>query len=335
MPELRQLEYLPEALLTAAPEQLYQLLDGPTLIHLSGKHTPALFVSVLLHGNEPTGFLALQQLLRKYSPPLPRAVSFFIGNVQAASFDRRRLDNQPDYNRVWPGTASPPNAETRLMQAVYDTMRDRQVFASIDIHNNTGLNPHYACINRIDNRFIRLATLFGRLVVYFTHPKGVQSAAMAELCPAVTLECGRPGHRYGVEHALDYLETCLHLEEISDDPVPERTFDIYHTVAQVKPTEDISFSFQQENCDLLLNADLEKLNFTEIEAGTVFGQVRNSDTLPIVAINALGNEVTEQFFQLKDSRLEIIRAAMPSMLTRDETVIKQDCLCYLMEKMPA
>ena len=34
--------------------------------------------------------------------------------------------------------------------------------------------------------------------------------AFADLCPAVTLECGRPGEIGGEQHALDYLETCLH-----------------------------------------------------------------------------------------------------------------------------
>jgi hypothetical protein len=80
----------------------------------------------------------------------------------------------------------------------------RGVFASIDVHNNTGLNPHYACVNRLDKEFLWLASLFGRLVIYFTHPKGTQTAAFAPFCPAVTLECGKPEHPYGVEHAFEY-----------------------------------------------------------------------------------------------------------------------------------
>ena len=63
------------------------------------------------------------------------------------------------------------------MRAVVDIMRERGVFASIDLHNNTGSNPHYACVNRLDNRYLHLATLFARTVVYFLRPTGVQSVS--------------------------------------------------------------------------------------------------------------------------------------------------------------
>lgn len=95
-------------------------------------------------------------------------------------------------------------------------MQEKQAFASIDIHNNTGINPHYACINKLDHRYLQLASLFGRLTVYFTHPKGVQYSAFAELCPAVTLECGRPNQQHGVDHAIEFIDSCLHLSTISE-----------------------------------------------------------------------------------------------------------------------
>nr|WP_305908135.1 hypothetical protein [Methylomarinum sp. Ch1-1]MDP4520947.1 hypothetical protein [Methylomarinum sp. Ch1-1] len=209
----------------------------------------------------------------------------------------------------------------------------RRVFASIDLHNNTGLNPHYACINKLNNRFLQLASLFGRLIVYFTHPKGVQSGAFAEICPAVTLECGRPGQHYGVEHAFDYLNSCIHLPEISELAVPDRNIDVYHTVAQVKTREDISFSFDRPDCDLLLDKELEKMNFTEIAAGTMLGKVNHNHMMPVVARNEDGNIVTDNFFQINHNELQLKRRTMPSMLTLNERVIKQDCLCYLMERM--
>jgi hypothetical protein len=30
----------------------------------------------------------------------------------------------------------------------------------------------------------------------------------------------------------------------------------------------------------------------------------------------------------------LTKCLMPAMLTRDERVIRQDCLCYLMERLP-
>ncbi len=331
---LKQETSFPEALLTATAQTLHSLIPEPTLFHLSGKHKEPLFISVLLHGNETTGFLALQKLLIKYrDQELPRSLSFYLGNTQAASLGLRRLDNQPDYNRIWPGTELPNTKEAKITQEIISVMAKKKVFASIDVHNNTGLNPHYACITKLDNQFLQLANIFGRLIVYFTRPKGVQCGAFAENCPSVTLECGKPGQTYGVDHAFEYLNSCLHLSKLTDHPVPSQDIDVYHTVAQVKINHGIKFSFDNPQSDLLLDKGLERMNFTEASAGTLLGHVINHSDKPITAINEKGNDVTDQFFSLVDKRLQLSKKTMLSMLTLDEQVIKQDCLCYVMEKI--
>ncbi|MDD5268244.1 MAG: M14 family metallopeptidase [Methylococcales bacterium] len=331
---LKQLDYLPEGLLEVSSKELRTILPEPTLIHLSGKHTAPLFVSVLLHGNEPTGFLAIQSLLKKYQDKeLPRSLSVFFGNVAAASHDLRRLDKQPDYNRIWPGTELPDSAETQMAQEIVAIMKKRNVFASVDVHNNTGLNPHYACINNLDNKFLQLASLFGRLIVYFIRPKGVQSAAFAQICPAVTLECGRPDQKLGMEHALEFLNCCLRLTELPQHQILAKNIDLFHTVAQVKINDKISFSFNNVDTDLLLKEDLERMNFNEVSPGTVMGTCKNDAIMPLVAMNEYGNDVTDDFFSIQNGELQINRLTMPSMLTLNEDVIRQDCLCYLMERM--
>ncbi|MGR9044029.1 MAG: M14 family metallopeptidase [Gammaproteobacteria bacterium] len=334
--KLIQLDSLPDGLLDASPESVHSLLPEPTLIHLPGKQAAPLFISVMLHGNEPTGLLALQALLKKYQDQtLPRALSMFFGNTAAASRGLRRLENQPDFNRIWPGTELPASPETCLAERIFNEMKARHVFASIDVHNNTGFNPHYACINKLDNRFLQLGSLFGRLIVYFLRPKGVQSAAFATICPAVTLECGRPGQQHGVEHALEFLNCCLHLSELPDHPVRHQEIDLYHTVAQVKIKDSISFSFQQPDVDLLLDKDLECMNFNEIPPGTIWGKVNNNklSSLPLLAMDENGENISTHYFSINDNELHINRKTMPSMLTLDERVIKQDCLCYLMERI--
>ncbi|MCF6250898.1 MAG: M14 family metallopeptidase [Methylococcaceae bacterium] len=334
MAVVKQLNYLPEVLLTAPPESLHSLFSEPTLFHLSGKHKEPLFISVLLHGNETTGFLALQKLLLKYhEQELPRSLSFFLGNTKAASLGLRRLDDQPDYNRIWPGTELTETTESRITQEIVDIMKQKKVFASIDVHNNTGLNPHYACINKLDNQFLQLANLFGRLVVYFIRPKGVQSGAFAEICPAVTLECGKPGHLHGVDHAFEYLNSCLHLSQLSDLPVALQDIDVYHTVARVEVNEGIDFSFESDKTELLLDKELERMNFNEASVGTQLGTVLENSEIPITAKDETGKVVTEKFFTIVDNSLRLNKKTMLSMLTLDERVIRQDCLCYLMEKI--
>ncbi len=332
---LKEWQHLPKGFNNCSAKSLLGLLGGSGLIHLDGERPERLFVSILLHGNEDTGLLAVQQLLKKYhNKKLPRALTLFVGNVLAAHKGLRRLPDQPDYNRCWPGSEEPECDETRMMMQVYDRMANKPLFASVDLHNNTGLNPHYACINVLDQRFFQLATLFSRTVVYFTRPRGVQSQAFAQLCPAVTLECGRIGQQHGIQHAFEFLDACLHMDHIAQHDVAPHDMDLFHTVAQVKVNPQIAFSFtEQANAELHLSPQLDHLNFQELNVGSLLGHITSNETQPLLAYDEAGNEVSERYFNVEGGELRLQRAVMPSMLTLDERVIRQDCFCYLMERL--
>ncbi len=334
-PMLTRFDALPDGFLEADPESLHEWLPGPALIHLDGRERAPLFLSVLLHGNETTGFRAVQALLRDHDgKPLPRALSIFVGNVAAARAGLRRLDGQPDYNRIWPGMSGPPVAEAAIMRSVVDEMAARGVFASVDIHNNTGFNPHYACVNRLDPQFLHLAAMFSRLVVYFTQPTGVQSAAFAPLCPAVTVECGKPGQEYRIEHARLFIDACLRLHQLPEHAPPPQDIDLYHTIAQVSVVEEATFGFGRADADIVFSDDLDRRNFTALHAGDVLGRVRQGLTrLPLRALGEDGRDISGDCFVIRDGNLMLRRDVMPSMLTLDERIIRQDCLCYLMERL--
>ncbi|GMQ88676.1 MAG: hypothetical protein BMS9Abin09_0107 [Gammaproteobacteria bacterium] len=332
---LRVYEGLPAGLLEAQSTQLAELLGGPSLIHLPGRRAQPLFVSVLLHGNETTGFLALQNLLRRYrDKELPRALSIFIGNVEAASDGLRRLAGQPDYNRVWPGSEYPDSPEKRMMEEVFSIMQQRQPYASVDVHNNTGINPHYACINKIDHRYMHLASMFSRTLVYFIRPAGVQSMAFAQLCPALTVECGKVGQSAGETHAEEFLDACLHLSEIPQHPVAAHDVDLFHTVAIVRVPRAYSFGFGEQPVDICFINDLDHLNFRELPAGTTLAHLDGVDGMPLEASDESGKEVADRYFKVEGDMLCTTRSLMPSMFTLDERVIRQDCLGYLMERYP-
>ncbi len=334
MPQLHQTDVLPSGFIDCTARDLHRILPGPSLIHLAGRRADTLFVSVLLHGNEVTGLLAIQRLLARYQGRvLPRGLSLFIGNIDAAREGMRRLDGQPDYNRSWPGTVLPDSPETKLMQAVWSLMHRRPLFASVDVHNNTGLNPHYACVNVLDNACLQLAALFSRTAVFFETPKGTQSAAMARLCPAVTLECGKPGEPHGVEHAAEFIDACLHLGEIPAHGVCDSDLHLFHTVAQVRIPESVSFGFGRNDVQLDLVPDLERMNFREMPAGTIFGFAPTNTNPGLIVVGDDGRDVSEAFLSFDGACLRLRRSVMPSMLTLDETVIRQDCLCYLMERL--
>ncbi len=328
---LTELNAIPEGLLSLPAWRLHEMLAGPTLIHLPGRHHEPLFVSVLLHGNEDTGWEAMRFLLQNYQDKeLPRALSLFIGNVAAAKEGARHLAEQPDYNRIWKGGDS---AEHKVAQRVLQIMQERRVFASIDIHNNTGLNPHYACINVLSQFYLQLASLFSRTIVFFTKPDAVQSMAFSRLCPSVTVECGKAGEAHNAEHAMRFVEGALHLARFPEHPLPVTDYDLYHTVATVKVPPETEFSFRDDSAPLRFPDDLDHMNFQELPSGTRFAWVKG-EKARLEAWNEAGEEVSDSYFVWENGFLLTRQAVMPSMLTLNEEVIRQDCLCYLMERLP-
>lgn len=320
---------IPEGLLTASSEELFKLLGKPTLIHLDGEREQPIFISTLLHGNETTGFYAMQRLLKQYSGrKLPRSISFFIGNVKAAAEGRRMLNTQTDYNRTWPGTTHSDNWETEMMTAIVNDMKSRSPFSSIDIHNNTGKNPHYACINVLNRNFLPLAGMFSNTVVYFKNPKGTQTAAFAPVCPAIVLECGQSGDADGVLHAYRFLESVINLENIPTTQTGH--INLYHTIARVTVPDIFSLG-AEEDVDIQLYPHIENMNFHALDVGTAIAKIGHGSHAFLKATDDKENPVENNYFALKNNEIVLRKKIIPSMYTTDTRAVRQDCLCYLME----
>ena len=331
-PHLDCYDEFPEVLLDAPATDLWRHLRGPSLFRLPGERGEPLLVSVLLHGNEDSGWRATQAVLRRHhATRLPRPLLLFVGNVEAAKAAVRTLPHQEDYNRAWPGTAHPDSPLAHLMQQVVAIARRTAPFASIDLHNNSGHNPHYACVNSLDEGHLHLARLFSRSVVYFEQPLGVQSAALAPICPAVTVECGRAGDAASVVHAAELINSVLALQRFPDRPVPDGDLDLMRTSAIIKVPPDASFSYDGSDADFRLRADLDRLNFSELDPGTLLGTLggggrRRLDVLSVAARPA-------DVLDYAGGVIRLLRAAIPAMLTLDPNAVRLDCLGYLMHRI--
>lgn len=332
-PALHVADSVPDGLVDLDATRLHELLPGPTLLRLAGRRDDCLFVSVLLHGNETTGWETARAVLARYQQTeLPRGLLLFIGNIAAAHEGLRQLDWQPDHNRIWKGG---DEAHQRMASAVVEEARRWPLIAAVDIHNNTGRNPHYGCVTRPDAASLRLATLFSRTAVYFTRPDTVIARAMAELCPSVTVECGRPGEAFGVSHALDYVDACLHMDHLPTTPVPPHDVDLYHTVAVLRVPQAHSLSFKDDGADIVLNSNLDELNFRELPAGTALGRLADADRLVVAVSDEHGDDVTDHYLTEREGELVTRVPFMPSMLTCDARIVRQDCLGYVMRRYSA
>ncbi|MBE9560183.1 MAG: succinylglutamate desuccinylase/aspartoacylase family protein [Proteobacteria bacterium] len=327
---LNEMNHIPDAFLDAKAEDLHGILQAPTLIHLEGLNPQPLFICTLLHGDETTGLYAIQRLLKKYQDkPLPRAISLFIGNIAAARENQRRLDTQDDYNRIWPGSHHNDSSEKDMMQIVTNIMEKKKPFASIDIHNNTGKNPHYGCINILNPHGLVLASEFSDIAVYFTDPKGVQSSAFSDFCPSIVLECGQASDRSGEDHALTYLENILQMDNLSSRD--SNKLKLYHTIARVLIPKTVSIG--DSASDICLNTALEDKNFHQIQPGTEFASINSSKEKLIIVSSESHEDITNEYMDIVDGKILFKKPITLSMFTSSERAIRQDCVCYFMEEL--
>lgn len=328
---LKILDHRPPGLEDCPAEGLEELLGGPTLLHLPGERPDPVFLSVLLHGNEIAGWEAMRGILRDFSEAqLPRSLSILVGNVKAARLGLRRLDDQMDYNRIWGGGDSP---EHRMARQVIEEMRLRSPIASIDVHNTTGPNPHYACVNRLDSGSLYLAQRFSRTAVYFQAPLGIQSMAFGALCPAVTIECGLPDSPEGIVHAKAYLEQRLFEDSIPEHRPATDELELFHTRARVRIPEGLSFSFRDQVAGFYMPEALVEYNFRELSEGTVVGAWGEGVDPRLRVEDEKGRDVFDVYFENRGRQLTVRQPFFLSMLTTREKIVEQDCLCYLMERM--
>ena len=236
---LNRFQAIPPRLLDAGPQELLGLLGGPTLLHLrsgpegSPTHRGALFVSVLLHGNETSGWYAVRRLLRDFPAP-PRDLLILVGNVEAAASGLRTLPGQQDFNRMW-------RKPTGIAREVLCHVAKVSLLAVVDLHNNTGRNPHYSVLTDFSAGSRGLAALFGDTAVYIEEPATVLTRAFSPHTPNITLELGPVSDKEAARRGYEYLRGLLQSDGIPE--APGGNTQLYRTLARVHLRDGTRFAF--------------------------------------------------------------------------------------------
>lgn len=320
---------LPDGFHDVEVNEILQVFPTPTLIRLEGKNKQPLFVAILLHGNEYSGLKTMQALLKSYSAGLPRSLYLLVGNVFAAAAGKRVLTGQTDYNRCWPGTDMAANHETRMMQQVVDIVTTKPLFAAIDLHNNSGLNPHYACITDATQENCHIAAMFNHIGLVFRSPVGVSTMAFDGICPAATLECGRPGEQAGISHAVELVDALLHMDHFPQRRVGGHDLQLLQSFATLKIRPQVSFDFNSSTqSDITFDDNFERMNFTEFGPQDIFAHTRVEN--PLSATNQYGADVTDDIIRVENGKVYLNDSFMPAMITMDKAIVRQDCLCHLL-----
>lgn len=320
---------IPDGFLSIKPTELYKILPDLSLVHIRGQKKQPLFLSCMLHGNEHTGFFVLQELLKKYGADnWPRSVYCLFGNVTAAKENRRHLDNQPDYNRIWQKGSLKQN---KRALSILDFLKRENLFASIDIHNNSGRNPHYSVVMDLDKKKLNLAGLFSNRSMLFEEKVGACTENVSEFCPAVTVEAGLSGKTEGTKHVCEYVDKILNFDVIPEKPISKLGLLIMYTVGTVKIGKDCSVGFGKDKANIVFKKNLDSFNFKKIPAGTIFGLYQKDCRLCFN--DQRGNDIGDEYFAYKDGKIIIKKALIPGMISQDKRILKSDCVCYVLKEM--
>jgi succinylglutamate desuccinylase len=329
---------MPADFFHVSPHNIETWLKGPAIFKIRGENQslPPLLISTLLHGNETTGFLALQQLLKKFRDDeygLLRNLIIMIGNPKASTKASRHLPTQPDYNRIWGMHQQTENLteENIMANEILDFVISEKPYAHVDIHNNTGKNPFYCVVSKLDQHFKKLAFTFGESLILITEPRGAFSVAMSDYCPAVVLECGRSGEDLGIAKVKEYLELLINTDEI-DLLKPDNQI-VYKTIARIMVPADTIIDFTgtyDEEVSFSFVKEIENYNFSEIAKETILCHSNSDNHLPIV-LNNHNKDISSEHFYNDTHIIKFKKAIIPSMLSTNIQIVLDDCLGYLME----
>ncbi len=314
---------LPGEVLDCTAAQLADVLSGPTLFDLTKPGRDPLFVSVLLHGNETSGWEAVRKLFSRH-PELTSTSSIlvFVGNVLSARKGVRKLDGQPDYNRVWNGGSTP---EHKLAEGVIAYAGSKQPWCAIDVHNNSGPNPHYSVITDLARATRSLASAFSSLAILAKQPPGTLTQAFSDFCTSITIEAGIPADPDSSERAGTLIRRLLSEGKLLEGS-PE-SLEIFDNFVRVTVEPEIA---NKDHTFPELNPELDTFNFRCLPAGSLVCRLKDR-ARGIRANDAEQRDVTEDYFVIENSEVRLRQDVIMSMYTRDPLIAMQDCICYFLK----
>jgi hypothetical protein len=321
------------------PGEFLRRMGGPTCFVLPGERPEARarVVTTLLHGNEPSGTIALYRFLKEgVHPRVPLHVMVLSVHAALATdaagngFTHRALPGRPDLNRCF---VEPPDApEGELARAVIDHVKALQPEAAVDVHNTSGRGPAYAVVTRVDPAREGLTSRFASRMIHTDIRLGTAMEAFDPIAPTVTIECGGASDPEAHDRAFHGL-----CRVARDADVLRRNADVDPLAVLRHPLRielvegaTVAFAHRPEaGADVTLPPDVDRLNFGVMPRGRAIGWLgpRGLDVL-----RAVGAEIRHpvgDLFEARDGELVPVRDLEPLMVTTNPAIARSDCLFYL------
>jgi len=314
------------------PHQWLLELKKPTAIEIEGKNkTQWRVVTVLVHGNEPSGFFAAHKFIRENCKPQTN-LAIVVASTRAArhnsQFTHRHLPGDYDLNRRFGIHRYHDDPVTALAHSITDYIRSLRPSVVVDLHNTSGHGPAFAVAVSDHLSVRRIVSLFSDTVVVTQHIVGSLMEQNFN-CPVVTIECGGAMQQRSHNLAFDGLKKFAFFEDLPAlECAPINV--IYHP-ARVKARKGMLIEYGDQfshAVNITLVDHIENFNEGITCRGTLIGWLDRNPEDCLSAVNDRGENIVNEIFEIDDGRLFTKHDLKIFMATRRADIALNDCIFY-------
>ena len=284
-------------------------------------------VVTLLHGDEPSGTLALMRLLQDGFVPQVDLLCCVV-SVAAALHEPplRALPAERDQNRCFHGPTD--DRPGRVAAELRELLAGRTLEAILDLHNTSGAGPAYGVCVQDSDLHRALTALFGEHLMHTGLRLGTLIEGLADVAPCLTIECG--GMYEARAHEVAYYGLKAFAGKDSLANLPPAVL-VHHHPARLEVRQGAHVAYadsKQPGADITLRSDMDRNNFRVIESGRRVAWLGDRG---LAALRVRGEDDRDrigEFFEQVGDELRARVPFRPMMVTTNAAAAQSDCLFY-------
>jgi hypothetical protein len=314
-------------------EEFLRWLDGPSCIFLDGQdNTRTRALVTLLHGNEPSGVMALFRWLKSARQPAVNLVCV-VASVGVALtsplFSYRMLPRARDLNRCF----RPPfdNTQGVLAEEILEILRLHHPEAVVDMHNTSGSGPSFGVCTHMDRQHDALVSLFTQRLIVSNLGLGALMEISEHSYPTVTVEVGGRLDDDAHELAFDGLCRYFLAETVLDQGETDWGLELLRDPIRLELNDNVTLTYAEEPCvnyDITLKPDIEHHNLGGVATDTLLGWANVPERQLFSALDAGGRCAVTKLVRIKQGKLYPAQPLKLFMITNNAAIAHSDCLFY-------
>ncbi|MFC6440240.1 succinylglutamate desuccinylase/aspartoacylase family protein [Bowmanella sp. JS7-9] len=317
----------------AQPLEVLSRLQDVSVFDVAGQdNTRWRAVSVLIHGNEPSGFYAMCRYW--HSAVIPAVnLRFIVASVSAAKtakwFSQRYIEGERDLNRCF--ALDDNQADTLRAQRIVKAIREVTPECVVDLHNTSGQGPAFAVALQKDLATRKLAGLWSDYLIH----TGLRLGSLMEQefdCPTLTIECG--GSDDAKSHQIAYQGICrLAISETLDECAFPAQVLSHPMRVELRPGMSLSYANQRQHLtDVCILQQVTQYNYDGVEQGDLLGWINGADLSVFRVRDEMGNDLHLDLFTLDNNQVRFNQSLHIFMATTSVKAATEDCLFYCVKK---